>query len=125
MRKLLLVLFVLLLAACAPKEPVMEVTDLHDFGVVTKGEVVSVDFPVRNSGNAPLIIDQLVTSCGCTAASITAMTILPGEEATMTVSYDSAAHETDMGALERRIFIISNVPNEADKMLRFLALVEP
>jgi hypothetical protein len=124
-KKLPLILFVLLLAACSSQEPTIEVTDLHDFGVVTKGEVATVELPVRNSGRAPLIIEQLVTTCGCTSASITETTILPGEEATLTVSYDSAAHETDMGALERRIFIISNVPDDADKMIRFLVMVEP
>lgn len=126
MKKLLLVFLALLLTACAaPERPEMEVADLHDFGVVTKGEVASVSFPVRNNGDAPLLIEHLVTTCGCTSAEITATTILPGEAATMTVHYDSAAHEEDMGELERRVFIISNVPDEADRMLRFLVLVEP
>jgi hypothetical protein len=124
-KKLALILFVLLLAACAPQEPIIEVTDLHDFGAIVKGEVATVELPVRNSGRAPLIIEAVVTTCGCTVASISETTILPGEEATLTVSYDSAAHEVDMGALERRVFIISNAPDADDRMIRFLVMVEP
>jgi len=125
-KRLLLVLFVILLVACTqPEEPVMEVADLHDFGAIIKGEVAVVELPLRNTGKAPLLIDALVTTCGCTSAEISAMTILPGEEATLRLSYDSAAHENDMGPLERRIFIISNAPDAQDKMIRLLVLVEP
>jgi hypothetical protein len=119
-------MLVILLAACArPEEPVMEVADLHDFGAITKGEVAVVELPLRNTGNAPLLIEALVTTCGCTSAEISTMTILPGEEATLRLSYDSAAHENDMGPLERRIFVISNAPEAKDKMIRLLVLVEP
>jgi hypothetical protein len=123
---LFVVLFALLLTACTQSgQPVMEVADLHDFGAIVKGEKVVVELPLRNTGNAPLLIESLVTTCGCTSAEIDSMTVLPGETATLRLSYDSAAHEADMGPLERRIFIISNDEAAGDKMIRLLVLVEP
>jgi hypothetical protein len=125
-KNLLFVLFALLLTACAqPGQPVMEVAELHDFGTITKGETAVVELPLRNTGESPLIIEALVTTCGCTSAEIDSMTIQPGETATLRLSYDSAAHEIDMGPLERRIFIISNDSADGDKMIRLLVLVEP
>ena len=41
----------------------------HDFGSLLQGEVVSYSFHFTNTGNAPLIISQVTSSCGCTVAN--------------------------------------------------------
>lgn len=125
MKQLALLLLILLLAACGSQAPVLEVETLNDFGTVTKGEVVTLELPVRNSGRTPLIIDKIITTCGCTSATISETTIPPGGEAILQARYDSAAHETDMGPLERRIYLMSNASDENGTLVRFNVLVEP
>ncbi len=48
----------------------------HNFGKFT------------NKGNAPLIINQAVASCGCTVPSYTKTPIAPGESGTIAVTYN-------------------------------------
>lgn len=124
MRLFTLILFTLFLAACSPQSPVIEVTAAYDFGPVVKGEIATVELPVTNSGSAPLVIEAVSTSCGCTTATLSAMTINPGQEAILSVAYDTAAHESDMGLMERIVFLATNDQANEDVMIRFTALVE-
>jgi hypothetical protein len=45
-------------------------------------------------------------------------------EARLRVEYDSAAHENDLGRIERSVFISSDDPDEDDVQIRFTVLVE-
>src|SRR5690348_16823802 len=44
-----------------------ETTD-HDFGTITEGEKVSYTYKFKNTGDAPLIVQEAKGSCGCTAS---------------------------------------------------------
>jgi hypothetical protein len=70
----------LFLAACSAKESslVLEATNL-DLGHVVNGEIISREVAVRNEGPADLVIDSVTTSCSCTQATLTPMTLAPGE----------------------------------------------
>jgi hypothetical protein len=125
MRLIILILFTLLLAACAPQTPAIEVTAAYDFGPVVKGEIATAELSVTNSGSAPLVIEAVSTSCGCTTATLSTMIIDPGQEAILSVAYDTAAHESDMGLMERTVFLATNDQANEDVMIRFTALVEP
>lgn len=47
--------------------PVLEFEKMeHDFGVVTEGQKVSYTYKLKNTGQAPLIIQNAQPSCGCT-----------------------------------------------------------
>lgn len=39
----------------------------HDFGELIQGEKVEYIFHYKNIGNAPLIFQNVLTTCGCTA----------------------------------------------------------
>jgi hypothetical protein len=82
-----------------------------DFGDInpTEGKRVETFF-VRNSGNAPLTIFSLSTSCGCTEAEIDALEIPPGEQAKLTVTYDPSVHRGIGGKIRRIVYIKSNDP---------------
>lgn len=114
----------LLLAACVPKAPDIDAMETYDLGTAVKGEVAVADLPVRNLGDAPLKVEAIATSCGCTTAKLSSMTIPPGGEATLHVEYDSNAHEADLGEIERFVFISSNDPDESDKRIKFAVMVE-
>lgn len=122
---LLLILLVMggLLVACGSAEPDIEVATAVDLGTVDKGEVAEAAVPVRNVGAGTLTVASVSTSCGCTRAVLEPMTIPAGGEATLYLTYDSAAHETDLGPIERYVFIASDDPDEADVQVKFTAFV--
>jgi hypothetical protein len=120
----LLLVTLLLLAACSAGEPELEVVAAYDMGRVAKGDTAVAEIPVRNNGTAPLVVEAVSTSCGCTEATLSSLTIDAGKEATLRVAYDSGVHESDEGAMERYVFIMSNDPAQPDMAIRFTALVE-
>lgn len=65
-----------------------------DLGALAIGEEKTVSFTLRNNGGRPLIIYDVVTSCGCTAAKFEKAPIKPGKETAVTVTY--TAEETGM-----------------------------
>ena len=71
--------------------PTMEFTEtVHDFGKITEGEVVTKVFKFKNTGEAPLIISNATSSCGCTVPSYPKdKPVAPGEEGEITVKYNS------------------------------------
>ncbi len=123
-RILLLALAAFLAAACAPAAPDIDVVGDHDIGTVAKGARAVADIPVRNLGDAPLTVVAVSTSCGCTKASLTPMTIAPGGEGRLHVEYDSGAHVEDVGPIERFVFISSDDPDEDEVEIRFRVVVE-
>jgi hypothetical protein len=104
--------------------PDIEVISYHNLGTVEKGNMALVNLPVRNLGNAPLKVEGISTSCGCTTAKLSSMIIPPGSQANLQVEYDSTAHESDRGLLERYIFIASNDPKERDLRIKLSIFVE-
>lgn len=51
-----------------------------DLGTVMQDSVVEAVIQFRNSGDSPLKISRVQTSCGCTAADLQKLEYLPGEE---------------------------------------------
>lgn len=114
-RSLLLLLPLLgLVSACILEAPDIDVVGRHDFGRVNKGQTATAEFVVRNTGDAPLEVSNIATSCGCTQATIDTKSIPAGGEAVLRVAYDSAAHAEDMGKIKRYVFVSSNDPDEDD-----------
>ena len=106
MKKLIVPLAFLLLAACGQKAPKAQddaqeeklkgpVAQIefpegtnHDFGIYYEKEDKTYDFLVRNPGKVPLVINQIETSCGCTTAIGPEKPILEGKTDTIHVIYD-------------------------------------
>lgn len=77
----------------------------HDFGTLLQGEVVSYSFHFTNTGNMPLIISQVGSSCGCTVGDYPREPIAPGKSGSIKVTYDSAGHH---GFQSRVLTVMSN-----------------
>ena len=61
---------------------------MHDFGKFSEKEpVVSCVFSFTNVGDAPLVINQAMPSCGCTVPEFTKQPIQPGEKGEIKVTY--------------------------------------
>jgi hypothetical protein len=125
-----LILFALLLTgltllACRSNEPQiwLEVNEI-DLGDVANGDVISREIAVRNAGDAALVVDSVITSCGCTQASMNAMSIEPGDSTILHIEFDSGAHGPDLnGLLVRQIFINSNDPRQPEALIEVSANV--
>ena len=61
----------------------------HDFGTIEEGVQATVTFTFKNTGNAPLVLNRVKASCGCTTPKWTKEPIAPGTEGTITAIYNS------------------------------------
>ncbi|MEO6722016.1 MAG: DUF1573 domain-containing protein [Ferruginibacter sp.] len=93
--------------------------DTHDFGEIPKGVPVSIEFSFTNTGDAALIIKDVVTSCGCTASDYAREPILPGKSSKIKVTYNAA----NPGAFTKSITVNSN-DQEAAKVLQIKGVVK-
>lgn len=95
----------------------------YNFGEIFKKDgVVNKEFIIKNIGDANLIIGDITTSCGCTTAIISNKTILPKDNATITVSFDPNFHKEPEGKFSRSVFVPTNDPN--NKEIEFKIFVE-
>lgn len=62
-------------------------------------------FKFKNTGNAPLIINRVQASCGCTTPNWTREPVLPGKMGNVTVSYNPVNRP---GAFIKSIAVYSN-----------------
>ena len=61
----------------------------HNFGTFSeKNPVVTCVFTFTNIGDAPLVINQAVASCGCTVPEYTKDPVKPGEKGEIKVTYN-------------------------------------
>jgi hypothetical protein len=80
----------------------------HDFGDIKEGDVVEYVFTFENTGNDTLLIEKVVSTCGCTVPEFSNKPILPNEKGTLKVTYNSKEKE---GIQNKVITIISNAVN--------------
>lgn len=61
----------------------------YNFGKIKESEgKVSHVFEIKNTGNAPLVLTRVMSSCGCTVPTYTKEPIAPGKSSKITVTYD-------------------------------------
>ncbi len=85
----------------------------HDFGDIAQGEKVNYVFKFKNTGNAPLILQDVQTTCGCTATDWPRQPIAPGESGKIAASFDSNGK---MGKQNKVITIYSNATNSPERV---------
>jgi len=90
----------------------------HDFGNVKEGEVVSHTFKFINNGKATLNINDIKTSCDCTAALVSNKQIAPGKNGTIKVDLDTKNRQ---GRMSRTITVETNDPKEPNKVITIYA----
>ena len=93
----------------------------HDFGKVKEGNIVEYTFSFLNTGKEILKINDVRTSCGCTAALVSSERLEPGAEGTLKVELDT---KNRSGKMSRTITIQSNDPRDPTKILTVYADVE-
>ena len=94
-------------AAGAPRIEVDE--PIFEFGSVERGTCVEHTFVLRNAGTKPLIIEDVIPSCGCAITTLSSTVIEPQEQIEALVSLDLASRE---GPQEKVVLIRSNDPQQ-------------
>ena len=82
----------------------------HDFGDITQGDVVERVFKFTNTGNQPLIITNITTSCGCTTPVWPRDPIMPGGNGEIKVGFNSTGK---LNKQTKTLPIISNSISDA------------
>ncbi|MEN7547720.1 DUF1573 domain-containing protein [Rapidithrix thailandica] len=62
----------------------------YDFGTIQQGDIVKHTFKFVNSGEVPLVISDIKTTCGCTAPKYSKNPVAPGESGEILVQFNSA-----------------------------------
>lgn len=65
---------------------------VYDFGTLLEGETAVHTFVIENAGNAPLVIEDIKTTCGCTTADYTRGKIAPGAEGGVTLQVSTKGY---------------------------------
>lgn len=106
-----ILLFSLIMTGLAfAQKPAMEFQKTeHNFGTI-KEEIgaVTTQFTFKNTGDAPIIIQRVSSSCGCTTPSYTRQPILPGKEGTISAQYSTVRRP---GTFNKTIRVYTNIPD--------------
>ncbi len=124
MKKIVLLLFVGLMAlsvhAQDKKAKIQFKTETVDYGEIQKGSDGIRVFEFTNTGEAPLIISKVSSSCGCTIPKKPEEPIMPGKTGEIQVKYDT----NRVGPIRKAITVISNADTPT-KVLKIKGEVKP
>lgn len=91
-------------------EPILQMDEYaKDFGIITTGEKVRVQFSFTNTGNATLIIKEFEVGCGCTVPKLDKTTFQPGDRGFFEVTFDSVGK---IGRQFKTLTVITNSEKE-------------
>ncbi|MFL5810986.1 MAG: DUF1573 domain-containing protein [Flavisolibacter sp.] len=96
----------------------------QNLGNITKGQVVEITWKFRNTGDKPLVIEDVRPACGCTVADKPTEPIAPGKEGLIKAKYNS---ENGEGHITKQMTVLANIKNHNnsnDTQLGFTAEVK-
>lgn len=104
-RSLFLIITLLSVTLTAVAQPrISSNKEKHNFGQIEWKRPVTVEYTITNTGNQPLVLTNVTTSCACSVADWTRTPIAPGEKGTVRASFDAKA----LGRFEKTVGIYSN-----------------
>jgi len=92
----------------------------HDFGTIEQGTPQETVFKFTNTGNAPLIITDAKSSCGCTVPNPPKDPIAPGETGELKVNFNGSGQNQ----VTKTITVTANTA-KGSELLRIKAFVNP
>ena len=116
MKKLLSVLAIVLFSASGMAQTGAKIEfkkETIDYGTVAKGEDNGLRvFEFKNIGDAPLVISDAKSSCGCTVPKKPTEPIAPGKTGQIEVQYNM-----NPGPINKTITVTSNAVNKDSGMI--------
>ncbi len=104
MKTTLIVVAVYFIAIAANAQEFKFTKTTIDYGKITQGSERKRVFEFTNIGDAPLIIKQVVSTCGCAVPKKPEKPIMPGKKGKIEVSYDTSR----VGGFSKMFTILSN-----------------
>ena len=95
-----------------PKFAIQE--EIHNFGTVQAGEVLSYSFRVTNNGTGDLVIDSAKVDCGCLEIGYPPEPIKAGDYNFVEVVFNSSG---EVGNVLKQIQLYTNDGNDAKKLM--------
>ena len=89
---------------------------------ILAGEVLNLSFLLENTGDQPLIIRDIQTSCGCIIPELDTRMLLPGKQIRLLFKYESAKN---IGYVDHTIRIYGNIRPTGICKLKFDINVVP
>lgn len=110
-------LFLLItLCAMAQKATLVCEKPMHDFGTINEVDgKVSYDFIIKNTGDKPIAISQINSSCGCTVPEWDKAPIRPGKETKVHVVFNP---QNRSGKFNKSITV--QLSGQKNKLLLFI-----
>lgn len=93
----------------------------YDFGVIREGEKVAYTYKFTNTGTAPLIVQSVQPSCGCTAPEWSKDPIPVNGTGFVKVEFDSNGKQ----GIQNKIVTVNANTWPKSMVLRFKAQVDP
>ena len=93
----------------------------HNFGDINEGEQVAHSFAFVNEGNTPLILNNALSTCGCTIPEWPRDPVATGQGGVIKIVFDTTGK---IGRQHKVITIRSN-SKDGDYRLRITAMVLP
>lgn len=84
---------------------------LFEFGEVKVGATKTINVTFTNTGDKPLIISNVYTTCGCTEVDYPREPFMPGKSGTLKVSYSATEGE---GFFSKIITVYTNAKNNKE-----------
>lgn len=114
MRRVLTILLVLscivTLATAKSKESIIKFdTSQFNFGTFPQKQVRVCVFAFKNTGDAPLLINNVSTTCNCTSATYTKAPVLPGKVGYIKVYFNGNLYSK--GHFHKNVDVYSNASN--------------
>ncbi|RAV30591.1 DUF1573 domain-containing protein [Sinomicrobium soli] len=92
----------------------------HDFGTIQRGTPVETIFKFTNTGDAPLVITDASSSCGCTVPEYPKnKPIAPGETGELLVKYNGSGQ----ASVSKTVTIVTNT-EKGNEQVKIKAFVE-
>lgn len=88
----------------------------QDLGTVIEGAKVTVIWRFKNTGNKPLVIENVHASCGCTVAEKPEGAVPPGGEDRIRAVFNSEGRQ---GLQMKEVTVMANTSPRPDQILNF------
>lgn len=89
----------------------------HDFGNIKEGTQATYEFKFTNAGTAPLVLENVQASCGCTTPEWTKESIEPGKTGKVIATFNSSGRP---GTFTKTITVTYN--GAADSKTEYLTI---
>ncbi len=108
-------------AAAGPRATLVEPARIER-GEVEPGDVLHIDWTLRNDGDAPLLIESLEPTCYCTTGKADANAVPPGGTTKIRVTIDPSDFT---GPIEKGVEITTNDPQTPVQLVQVTMTVRP